>query len=185
MFARAEDFSIRTGSVQAGPAEPVAQCDAVAHPGVWQRIDLDHLAVAVADRGAAARQGAPSASWAWTALPEENSARAILHAAARRLTAVPPEAFVVVGRPANGRQRVFPRRAIAGVVVPSSPGATANDNIHETSSPPARARSIVRDMLFLAVLAATLFGAYHSGRMAAFQKVIVVPGPSMPGSVVT
>ena len=42
-----------------------------------------------------------------------------------------------------------------------------------------------RDLFFLAALAATVAGAFWSGRVQGYQKVIVVPGPSSFYSVVT
>ncbi len=58
---------------------------------------------------------------------------------------------------------------------------SANDN----NAPTGDRRSVWRDLFFLMVLAATVAGAFWSGRVHGIQKVIVVPGPSTSSSVVT
>lgn len=67
----------------------------------------------------------------------------------------------------------------------AAPEASANDN--GTASAPAAGRSRVsrRDLVFLAMLMVSLAGAYWQGRMQGYQKIISVPGPSLPGSKVT
>jgi hypothetical protein len=42
-----------------------------------------------------------------------------------------------------------------------------------------------RDLFFLMILAATVAGAFWSGRVHGLQKVIVVPAPSSFDSVIT
>lgn len=83
---------------------------------------------------------------------------------------VPPEAFVTVGMGSGVARRRFTTR------LPRS----ANDN-----AAPQRKGGVWRDLFFLAVLAATVAGAFWSGRVHGLQKVIVVPGPSSFHSVVT
>ena len=85
---------------------------------------------------------------------------------------VPQAAFVSIGCvPGSPVLRIPSRRAGSRF---------ANDNV--VGSP---ARSVWRDLFFLAILAATVFGAFWSGRVHGIQKVIVVPGPSSFHSVVT
>lgn len=83
---------------------------------------------------------------------------------------VPSTAFVSIGQ---GARSLVPRISRATAVV-------ANDNRAGAST-----RSVWRDLFFLAILAATVIGAFWSGRLHGFQKVIVVPGPSSFHSTVT
>lgn len=76
---------------------------------------------------------------------------------------VPNHAFVIIG----SREGRLP---------------TANDNARAGST---RARSVWRDLFFLAILAMTIVGAFWSGKLNATQRVIVVPGPSSDRHVVT
>ena len=81
---------------------------------------------------------------------------------------VPAGAFVSVGRGAKP----------TGPVRPVGRRGVANDN--------GRGHSVWRDVFFLAILAATVAGAFWSGRVhGGVQRVIVVPGPSSFHSVVT
>ena len=84
---------------------------------------------------------------------------------------IPAEAFVSIGSPAPRPKRNSPR---------AKPSRSANDN-HAAGEQ----RSVWRDLFFLAILAAALVGAFWSGRVQGYQKVIVVPGPSSFYSVVT
>ncbi|NNM73313.1 hypothetical protein [Enterovirga aerilata] len=86
---------------------------------------------------------------------------------------VPVSAFVSIGRRASSP--VPSHRAGRQVS-----GRSANDN-----APAGERRSVWRDLFFLAVLFATVAGAFWSGRVHGLQKVIVVPGPSSFYSVVT
>lgn len=88
-----------------------------------------------------------------------------------RAKSVPAGAFVSVGH----RGGTVRRRAAV------SPPRSANDN---RAAQPGR-KGVWRDVFFLAVLAATVLGAFWSGRVHGLQKVIVVPGPSSFHSVVT
>lgn len=65
---------------------------------------------------------------------------------------------------------------------PSAIPLTANDNARAGAT---RTRSVWRDLLFLAILAMTIAGAFWSGKLNATQRVIVVPGPSSDRHVVT
>lgn len=64
----------------------------------------------------------------------------------------------------------------------SRPSETANDN---TAVGRGGARSVWREILFLGILAASLYGAFTAGRSNASHKVIVVPGPIGFYSLVT
>lgn len=46
-------------------------------------------------------------------------------------------------------------------------------------------KSLWRELFFLGMLAATLWGAYHTGRMNAQQRVIVIPIPESRLSMIT
>ncbi len=85
---------------------------------------------------------------------------------------VPPDAFVSVGsaRPGSTGPKLGWSRL--------RPAKGANDNVPEPRSP-------WRDVFFLALLFATVAGAFWSGRVQGLQRVIVVPAPSSFHSVVT
>lgn len=87
---------------------------------------------------------------------------------------IPSDAFVRVRPTGRFTKRGTREIRSAGRVV-------ANDN-NATAAP---ARSVWRDVFFLAVLAATVAAAFWSGRVHGLQKVIVVPGPSSFYSAVT
>ena len=134
---------------------------------VWQPIDLDRTAGSFPAADPTKR--APSSlSLTGMRLPVLNLpvAGAVLVAKAEPGTRrVPAGAFVSVGRRA-GSVTTVGRRGVA------------NDN--------GRGHSVWRDVFFLAVLAATVVGAFWSGRLqGGVQRVIVVPGPSSFYSVVT
>lgn len=88
---------------------------------------------------------------------------------------VPASAFVKVGR--SGR---FGKRGAR--VIRDAGRASANDNVAAANP---GGRSVWRDLLFLAILAATVIGAFWSGRVHGLQRVIVVPAPSSFHSVIT
>ena len=85
---------------------------------------------------------------------------------------VPADAFVSVG---PARPRLTGPKLIWSKL---RPVATANDNT------PGR-RSVWRDVFFLALLFATVAGAFWSGRVQGTQRVIVVPAPSSFHSIMT
>lgn len=84
---------------------------------------------------------------------------------------------------ASGR---VPHHAFVTIAVrdarPATILTTANDN---TRAGAPRARSVWRDLFFLAILAMTIIGAFWSGKLNATQRVIVVPGPSSDRHMVT
>ncbi len=80
---------------------------------------------------------------------------------------VPHHAFVMVGTQESRPPAVLP---------------TANDNIRAGTT---RTPSVWRDLIFLAILAMTIVGAFWSGKLNATQRVIVVPGPSSDRHMVT
>lgn len=87
---------------------------------------------------------------------------------------VPGDAFVPIGT------RLLPSPSASRLML-AAPGA--NDNA--VPARPGSARPLLREALFLLILAATLAGTYWIGRLNAAQNVIVVPGPSSSRSVVT
>jgi hypothetical protein len=77
---------------------------------------------------------------------------------------VPLDRIVVIGKglpPGHsfGRRRVVP--------------AIANDN----KAAARKGRTVLREVFFMAVLAAALAGAFYNGQVHAMQKVIVIPEP--------
>lgn len=142
--------------------------------GGWQHVDLprmlDRLRAEPAGHGLCSTLSA-TASGGVVAFPAP-SVSLVGSVAPDIPRHVPKTAFVSVGRR-------------AGSLVPQvAPGRSrsrfANDNVAG-----APARSVWRDLFFLAILAATVLGAFYSGRVHGIQKVIVVPGPSSFYSVVT
>lgn len=90
---------------------------------------------------------------------------------------VPVSAFVSIGRMAGTAE-------VSGTIpLRRARSASANDNVAAFGA--ASGKSIWRELFFLAVLVATLAGAFWTGRVHGFQKIIVVPGPSSFYSVVT
>src|SRR4051812_31778973 len=75
-----------------------------------------------------------------------------------------PDSFVVVGRGRPARGSVGRRRIVPPI---------ANDNIPR----PIAKRGVLRDVFFLGILAATLLGAFATGRAHPVQKIIVIPEP--------
>lgn len=80
---------------------------------------------------------------------------------------VPIEALVAIARREPDRR--FAKRG---------PGLSANDNGRSK-------RSTWRDVFFLAILFATVATAFWGGRLHAYQRVIVVPQPTIAGGVIT
>lgn len=137
----------------------------------WQQIDLARtlsgLPASSSSGGAAPASLTTSASASILSFPAATTA--LIGAFARAaFKKVPPTAFVSIGRKGGA---LGPKRH------PKS--RSANDNVS------AEQRSVWRDLFFLAILAATVAGAFWSGRVHGLQKVIVVPGPSSFHSVVT
>lgn len=87
----------------------------------------------------------------------------------RRRIGVPVDRFVVIGRDAG---------------LPPRDAPSANDNAPAAKAPRPM-RVSVREIVLLAMLAASLVGAFYSGRMHAAQNVIVVPAPSSPRNALT
>jgi hypothetical protein len=151
----------------------VAVVDAEVREGSWQQLDLD-LMLASLPR-------APGLSSTRLSAPATGTVRSFpqigadLAGSLKRqvLKRVPASAIVPIARlgsvPARHRGRM------------SLVSRSANDNEAAAGG----ARSVWRDLFFLMVLAATVVGAFWSGRVHGVQKVIVVPGPSSFYSVVT
>ena len=154
--------------------QAVAVVDGGVREASWQQLDLD-LVLAKLPRapGTAPSVLTAPASGVVRSFPETG---AVLAAALQRgvLKRVPASAFVSIG--GRGRAPVPRYRARS-----RSPNRSANDNV----AAPGHRRSVWRDLFFLAVLFATVVGAFWSGRMHGYQKVIVVPGPSSFYSQVT
>lgn len=95
----------------------------------------------------------------------------------KRSPRVPPSSIVLVGR---GR---IPRLPVLG---PPARPISANDNpMPDRPVPAGKRRSLARQMFFLAILMATIAGAYLNGRQHGFQKVILVPEPLSLDSEIT
>lgn len=137
--------------------------------GVWLTLDLAGLppakgtALAVVPSAPVLAPVAPA-----PALPAVNAAQDNLKAAASVEPAakpqVPLDRIVVIGKGLPPGRTIGRRR-----VVP----AIANDNKATARKRPA----LLRQAFFLAILAASLAGAFYNGRVHAMQKVIVVPEP--------
>jgi hypothetical protein len=84
---------------------------------------------------------------------------------------IPVSAFVSIGRSSNSPVARHRARGVRRF---------ANDNHAKPHQ-----NSLWRDLFFLAILAATVFGAFWSGRVHGQQKVIVVPAPLSHNSVIT
>lgn len=100
----------------------------------------------------------------------------------RRTRRVPADALVGIGA---GDLLPAPRRP--ALVSPPRRELLANDNARdgEPEPEPTKRRTTGRDILFLAILFATILGAFYGGRLHAYQKIIVVPAPSSAHSRVT
>lgn len=129
--------------------------------------------------------GPTSAAAAWSGAPTPDATAAIVlsfanagaapvRSAWTSLGEVPASAFVSIGRVTG--------TATAGGTVPlrSAGRSTANDNVAASTR-----RPLWRELFTLTLLAVTLAAVFWSGRLHAYQKVIVVPGPSSYRSVVT
>ena len=142
----------------------------------WQQLDLGLTSLPRAAVPPAASLSAP-ASGAVRSFSETGRALTeILQARARK--SVPTTAFVTIGQAGPRRQ---PRLRPPPPSPPRRPVVrSANDN-----TAGAEHRSVWRDLVFLLVLAATVAGAFWSGRVNGIQRVIVVPEAVTPNSVVT
>lgn len=95
----------------------------------------------------------------------------------RRLTKVPGDAFVSLGRP------VLPPPPPRLQLPPPEVGPSANDNA--AGAKDGRWRAVLREIVLLLGLGAVLAGMYYAGRMSGFHNVIVVPEPWERTSKVT
>ena len=148
--------------------QDIAVIDGDVRESGWHQLDLDEILKPLPKAQAAGPilLAAPGVG------PEERrpQIRAKLASAEKR---VPASAFVSIG---------YRRRApVPGYPANRTLSRSANDN----HTPVGDRRSIWRDLFFLVVLGATVAGAFWSGRLHGYQKVIVVPGPSSFYSVVT
>ena len=152
----------------------VSVVDAEVRESSWQQLDLD-LVLASLPR-------APGLSSARLSAQASGSVRSFPQMGAELagslkqqvLKRVPASAIVSIARLGFGP---VPRHRARMSLVSRS----ANDNEAAARD----RRSVWRDLFFLMVLAATVAGAFWSGRVHGIQKVIVVPGPSSFYSVVT
>ena len=161
-----------SGEKESGTRRSIEIVDREVPESGWQQIDLARTLGGLPPAPATGGGPAPasltaSASASILSFPAATTA---LNGAFTRaaLKKVPPTAFVSIGRK-------------GGTAAPKRPARSrsANDNVS------AEQRSVWRDLFFLAILAATVAGAFWSGRVHGLQKVIVVPGPSSFHSVVT
>ena len=135
---------------------------------LWHRVDLERLQGRLRSDGVAASPVSASlAGFDLGRTADRKSAggeeASVPIVARKRLVRVPDSAFVVIGR---------------------SVQASANDNQAPRPSS-ARIRFALRDALMLAPLAASLAGAFYTGRQHATQNVIVVPVSSNSRNAVT
>lgn len=140
----------------------------------WQEIDLNRTIGRLPRPGTEpTRSLAASGSARVLSFPDATTSLvAVLnHVLPRR---VPQAVFVSIGRTSSAAPASVPS---AGRRVP---GRSANDNVASPGG-----RSVWRDLFFLAILFATVLGAFWSGRVHGLQKVIVVPESSSVRSVVT
>lgn len=152
----------------------VAVVDGEVLDSTWQQLDLNLVLSALPKApGAAPRVLTAPASGSVRSFPQVAAELAPL---VRREPPkrVPAQVFVSIGA---GATAPVPRYRVRNGLAARS----ANDN-HVGSG---EKRSMWRDLFFLVVLAATVVGAFWSGRMQGYQKVIVVPGPSSFYSQVT
>jgi hypothetical protein len=172
-----------------GSADVAIVEESVSRQG-WQPLDRALLS-RLAPTGKTEGRRPTSSGAAWSVFPAVNTPSALvlslsgagqasrigvpaLAAPERSWNPVPASAFVSIGRLSG---RVLP----GGARLLGSRGA--NDNFVAPAALAGRSRW--RDLFFLAVLAATVAGAFFSGRVHGFQRVIVVPSPSSFHSVVT
>lgn len=161
---------VRQGGSDDGLAVEALDREIVA--GGWQEIDLARtLGLSCGPAlAAAATLSAPASAHI---LPFRARSVCLTGTVARVIPKkIPDAAFVSVGRPAGATGPRVPALRVKS--------RFANDNVAGAGR-----RSVWRDLFFLAVLAATVVGAFWSGRVHGIQKVIVVPGPSSFYSVVT
>lgn len=127
----------------------------------WQDIGLDLAALRVEADEARRRWNASvstTRSWATAHIADEPEHR-------------PADEAAVKSDPPKEEPRRVPEKDI--IVIGRTPPA----------SPPKK--GLWRELFFLGVLAVTLFGAFYSGRLNAYQRVIVVPIPESRHSVIT
>ena len=154
--------------------QAIAVVDEDVRESSWQQLDLD-LMLASLPRTPGAPLGILTAP-ALGSIRSFPQTGADLAGALKRppLKRVPASALVSIAR-----RSVAPVPRYRARMSPVS--RSANDNEAAASD----RRSVWRDLFFLMVLAATVLGAFWSGRVHGLQKVIVVPGPSTFYSVVT
>jgi hypothetical protein len=138
------------------------------NPG-WLTVELAELPSGSLPHGTRASMVARVPIFAWPALAvreshEPNSVPGERKAEGWRSQALSPDSFVVVGRGRPARRSVGRRRVVPPI---------ANDNIPR----PIPKRGVLRDVFFLGILAATLLGAFATGRAHPVQKIIVIPEP--------
>jgi hypothetical protein len=157
-------------ATRASKAARLTVDESLIHDRLWHAVDLDSLGTRLLS--GPPRPAAISACLAGALLYQparrETPARMgalIPMVLRRRVKRVPDEAFVTIGRAA-------------------AEPVTANDNQPPRPSP-ARIRFALRDAVMLAMLAASLAGAYYSGRLHAAQNVIVVPTASTMRNMIT
>ncbi len=163
-----------TTEAERDPRQAVAVVDADVRESSWQQLDLDLMLASLPRApGSAPAAMAASATGSVRSFPQTGVelASALKRQVLRR---VPASALVSIApRAAAPVPRSWARRGFLS--------RSANDN----NAPTGDRRSVWRDLFFLMVLAATVAGAFWSGRVHGIQKVIVVPGPSTSSSVVT
>jgi hypothetical protein len=103
---------------------------------------------------------------------EATSIQGVRRAEGWRPQPLSPDSFVVVGNGRPPRGSVGRRRVVPPI---------ANDNV----SRPIPKRGVLREVFFLGILAATLLGAFATGRAHSVQNVIITPEPMDPRSRLT
>ncbi|WP_375458233.1 hypothetical protein [uncultured Enterovirga sp.] len=93
-----------------------------------------------------------------------------------RQVRVPLDAFVPIA------PRMLPPPSRAQLML-EGPAEGANDNASPLPVP--ATRSLLREIIFLLIFAATLAGTYYIGRLTSAVTVISVPGPTSDHSRVT
>jgi hypothetical protein len=165
----------RTQDAEEDGREGVAVVDGEVRDTTWQQLDLDLMLAALPRApGAPPRVLTAAASGSVRSFPQMAAELAPLVGREPPPKRVPDRAFVSIGRRSTAP---VPRHRAGNGILASS----ANDNQVRSGDK----RSMWRDLFFLAILAATVVGAFWSGRMQGYQKVIVVPGPSSFYSQVT
>lgn len=138
----------------------------------WQQIDLSRTLGALAGgRAGLNGPGRLSAFGSASVVRFPAPTISLSGTATRELVKrVPSAAFVSIGW----------RLGSAVPQLPALRSRFANDNVSA-----GKERSVWRDLFFLVILAATVAGAFWSGRIQGYQKVIVVPEPSNIRHVMT